>query len=103
MIAAHAASNGLSNGEANFRRILSLFDEFPNLYADISSLPQLNRLGHLPRLLRNKHLYGRLLYRTDMPIVNSGITSPWFHAYRLLPRSLARALREKNPGTGMWP
>lgn len=97
VIAAHAASNGRSHGEANFRRILPLFDEFPNLYADISSLTQLNRLGHLPRLLRNKQLHGRLLYGTDMPLVNTGITSPWFHAYRLLPRSLVRALREQNP------
>ncbi len=32
-----------------------------------------------------------------MPIVNTGVTSPWFHAYRLLPRSLGRALREQNP------
>ena len=97
VIAAHAASNGRNDGEANFRRILPLFDEFPNLYADISSLTQLNRLGHLPRLLRNKHLHSRLLYGTDMPILNTGITSPWFHGYRLSPPAVVRVLREKNP------
>ena len=97
VIAAHAASNGRNNGEANYKRILPLFDEFPNLYADISSLTQLNRLGHLPRLLRHKHLHGRLLYGTDMPILNTGITSPWFHGYRQSPLSLLRVLNEKNP------
>ena len=97
VIAAHAASNGRNNGEANYKSILPLFDEFPNLYADISSLTQLNRLGHLPRLLRHKHLHGRLLYGTDMPILNTGITSPWFHGYRQSPLSLLRVLNEKNP------
>jgi uncharacterized protein len=97
VIAAHAASNGRNEGESNYRRILPLFDEFPNLYADISSLTQLNRLGHLPRLLRNKELHGRLLYGTDMPILNTGLTSPWFHGYCLSPGSLLRILREKNP------
>lgn len=97
VIAAHAASNGSNNGEPNFKRILPLFDEFPNLYADISSLTQANRLGHLPRLLRHQHLHGRLLYGTDMPILETGLTSPWFHAYRLPPVTLLRILRETNP------
>lgn len=97
VIAAHAASNGTSEGEANFKRLQPLFTEFPNLYADISSLTQANRLGHLPRLLRHRQLHDRLLYGTDMPILQTGITSPWFHAYRLSPRSLLCVLREKNP------
>lgn len=97
VIAAHAASNGRNNGEANFKRILPLFDEFPNLYADISSLTQLNRLGHLPRLLRHRGLHNRLLYGTDMPILQTGLTSPWFHAYRLKPANLVRTIRIRNP------
>lgn len=97
VIAAHAASNGRNNGEPNFKRFLRLCNEFPNLYADISALTQANRLGHLTRLLRHKELHGRLLYGTDMPLPSTGITSPWFHAYRLTPRSLFRILAEKNP------
>lgn len=97
VIAAHAASNGTNGGEANFKRLLPLFDEFPNLYADISALTQANRLGHLPRLLGHRHLHGRLLYGTDMPILKTGLTSPWFHAYWLSPRRLLKALREQNP------
>lgn len=97
VIAAHAASSGSTNGMPNFQRLLPLFQEFSNLYADISSLTQLNRLGHLPRLLRHRNLHGRLLYGTDMPLQETGLTSPWFHAYRLSLRSVLRIARLRNP------
>jgi predicted TIM-barrel fold metal-dependent hydrolase len=97
VVAAHAASNGRNQGEANFSRFLRLCNEFPNLYADISALTQANRLGHLTRLLRHTALYGRLLYGSDMPLLTTGITSPWFHAYRLSPPALWRIVRKKNP------
>jgi hypothetical protein len=97
VIAAHAASNGRSCGEDNFKRFLRLCAAYPNLHADISALTQANRLGQLPRLLRHTELHGRLLYGTDMPLLTTGITSPWFHAYRLSPRALWRVVREKNP------
>ncbi|HEX5774119.1 MAG TPA: amidohydrolase family protein, partial [Geomobilimonas sp.] len=97
VIAAHGASNGRNGGEPNHLRFLRLCAQFPNLYADISALTQVNRLGQLSRLLKHRELYGRLLYGTDMPLLATGITSPWFHAYRLPPRTLARILAEKNP------
>lgn len=97
VIAAHAASNGSNGGEPNFRRFIRLCREFPNLSADISALTQANRIGHLSRLLRHKELHGRLLYGTDMPLPATGITSPWFHAYRLSPNALSRIIRVKNP------
>ena len=97
VIAAHAASSGSTNGERNFQRLLPMFCEFPNLYADISSLTQFNRLGHLPRLLRHRDLHDRLLYGTDMPLQETGLTSPWFHAYRLSLRNLLRISRLRNP------
>jgi len=97
VIAAHAASNGRNGGERNHDRFIRLCAEFPNLYADISALTQLNRLGHLPRLLRHEELHARLLYGTDMPLLNTGITSPWFHAYRLPPRTLLGVVAETNP------
>ncbi len=79
VIAAHAASNGRSGGESNYRRFLRLAGEFPNLLADVSALTQINRLGHFPRLLKRSELYGRLLYGTDMPLLNTGIVlSPAF-------------------------
>jgi predicted TIM-barrel fold metal-dependent hydrolase len=97
VIAAHAASNGRNGGERNFDRFLRLAAGFPNLYADISALTQANRLGQLERLLRHGELHNRLLYGTDMPLINSGITSPWFHVFKLGPPTLKEILAEKNP------
>lgn len=53
VIAAHCASNGRHDGLPNMERLMLLLEEYPNLYADISSLTQVNRLGHLPRVLRH--------------------------------------------------
>lgn len=97
VIAAHSASNGRNHGEANFKRFLRLCEEYPNLYGDISALTQANRLGHLARLLRHKELHGRLLYGSDMPLLSTVITSPWFHSYRLTPHKLWRITGRKNP------
>jgi predicted TIM-barrel fold metal-dependent hydrolase len=97
VIAAHAASNGRNNGEANFTRFLRLCNEFPNLYADVSALTQLNRLSHLPRLLKHRELHGRLLYGTDMPLLQTVIVTPLAYAYRLPPLKLLAIARMRNP------
>jgi hypothetical protein len=97
VIAAHAASNGRNGGERNHDRFIRLCAEFPNLYADISALTQLNRLGHLPRLLHHEELHGRLLYGTDMPLIKTGITSPWYHVYRLSSGTVRRLAAIANP------
>lgn len=97
VIAAHAASNGSNGGERNFTRFLRLSQEFPNLYADISALTQANRIGHLHRVLRHRELHDRLLYGTDMPLLTTGITSPWFHAHLVSPVNLVRVLKNRNP------
>jgi hypothetical protein len=97
VIAAHAAGNGRNNGERDFDRFLRLAALFPNLYADIAALTQLNRPGQLERLLRHRELHDRLLYGTDMPLINSAFTSPWGHAFRLGRAGLREILAEKNP------
>ncbi len=97
VVAAHAASNGKNDGQRNFERFIRLCREFDNLLADISALTQVNRLGHLGRVLKHKHLHGRLLYGTDMPILRTGITCPVFHAHCLSPLKLKRIMAEKNP------
>jgi uncharacterized protein len=97
VIAAHAGSNGCNNGEPNHERFLRLSREYPNLYADISALTQINRLGQLQRLLKHRELHARLLYGTDMPLLNTGIVSPYAYFGRLpLGRILAIA-RITNP------
>jgi uncharacterized protein len=97
VIAAHAASNGRNDGEPNHLRFLRLCAQFPNLYADISALTQVNRLGHLPRLLLHRELHGRLLYGTDMPLLTTGLVSPFFFADRLSLHQMVEMHRVSNP------
>ena len=78
VIAAHAAWPGRHDGERDVDRLASLMQEYPNLYADISSLTQLNKLGALREVLRRPEFRGRLVYGTDFPLINMPIVSPWF-------------------------
>ena len=79
VIAAHIATTGTSEGEDNFKRILPMFKKYPNLYADISSLTQVNKLGYLKKALKEPELDGRLIYGTDWPLQFFPIVSPWYH------------------------
>ena len=79
VIAAHIATTGNSNGQSNFERILPLFDKYPNLYADISSLTQVNKLDHLKRALSVPSTEGRLIYGSDWPLQFSPLVSPFYH------------------------
>ena len=97
VIAAHGGGSGKNNGEENFRRFLRLTREYRNLYADISALTQANRLGHLSRLLRYRELQSRILYGSDMPLINTALASPFFNGYRLSPRALLKIMADKNP------
>ena len=97
VIAAHAASSGRNRGERNHERFLRLCREYPNLYADISALTQLNRLGHLQRLLKHQDLHARLLYGTDMPLLNTGVVTPFAFPTRLSPRTMLAIARIANP------
>lgn len=97
VIAAHAGSNGRNQGERNSDRFLRLSREFPNLYADISALTQLNRLGHLQRLLKHPELRGRLLYGSDMPLLNTPIISPFPFLCCLSLRRVLAIARIRNP------
>jgi len=97
VIAAHCATSGRSHGEPNLNRLFPLFAEFPNLYADISALTQVNRLGHLQRVLAHRGIHDRLLYGTDMPLPATGLTSPWFHLFPLGPREARRLAAIRNP------
>jgi predicted TIM-barrel fold metal-dependent hydrolase len=97
VIAAHAGGSGRSRGEGNYRRFLRLCREFPNLYADISALTQINRPGQLTRLLRHRELHGRLVYGTDMPLVNTCITTPLAFPLRLSPWRMFAVSRIVNP------
>lgn len=78
VIAAHIASMGTIKGEANFGRLLQLFDKYDNLYADISALTQINRLGYLQRALDRPDIHSRLVYGSDWPLQFFPLVSPWY-------------------------
>ena len=79
VIAAHIATTGSSGGEGNFERILPMFDEYPNLYSEISSLTQVNKRNYLKRALDVPGLDARLLYGTDYPLQFFPLVSSMWH------------------------
>ncbi len=97
VIAAHSACSGYTQGEPNFDRLLRLCKEYPNLYADISSLTQANRLGKLRKVLSRPELRGRLLYGTDMPLINTAIVSPALFPFKLSLRQIVTIGGIENP------
>ena len=84
VIAAHAATTGKIAGERCFDRLARLMPGHPNLYADVSSLTQLNKRGYLRELLARPEFQGRLLYGTDYPLVEiRALVSPWYFPRQL--------------------
>lgn len=83
VIAAHIATTGETEGEDNMQRILPMFEVFPNLYADISSLTQINKLGFLNDALVDQRLNGRLIYGSDFPLNNMVLVSPYYFPLNL--------------------
>lgn len=78
VIAAHIATTGENEGEENFDRILPMFERFPNLYSEVSSLTAVNKLGYLKRALQVPGLPERLLYGTDWPLQFALLVSPLY-------------------------
>lgn len=97
VIAAHVATNGTNGGQNNFERLLPLFPRYPNLFSDISSLTQLNKIGHLQRVLKYKHIHQRLIYGTDMPILNTAAVSPIYFIHSLGLKKTMELYGFKNP------
>ena len=97
VIAAHAAWPGRHDGERDVDRLARLMTQYPNLYADISSLTQVNKLGALREVLRRPEFRQRLVYGTDFPLVNMPIVSPWCFPLHLKLSQMWRISRIKNP------
>jgi predicted TIM-barrel fold metal-dependent hydrolase len=83
VIAAHAAAGGGSRGETDTALLAGMMREFPSLYADISALTQINRIGYLQELLNSHDFHGRLVYGSDFPLINTPLVSPWFYPLNL--------------------
>lgn len=97
VIAAHLAATGKSEGQDNFERLLPMFAVYPNLYADISSLTQINRLGFLVKALEMPEITERLLYGTDWPLQFFPLVSPWFHVQHIGVAAARRVAAIDNP------
>jgi predicted TIM-barrel fold metal-dependent hydrolase len=102
VIAAHVATTGKTGSETDFERLVVLFPEYPNLYADISSLTQLNKLWYLPKVLDHPEIHDRLLYGTDYPLIETcllgvRLVSPWYFSFRLGWTRLSQISRIENP------
>lgn len=96
VIAAHIATDGKKTGVDNFEKIIPLFEKYPDLYADISSLTQINKLGYLVKALKRKQLKGRLIYGTDWPLQFFPLVSPFFHKKYLSFKQIFQLLKIKN-------
>lgn len=98
VIAAHAAITGEYDGEASFERLARLMAAYPNCYADISSLTQINKHSHLGAVLARPEFRGRLLYGTDYPLIAMRLlVSPWYYPLRLTAAQRWRIAAIANP------
>jgi len=98
VIAAHAATTGKFHGERSIDRLARMMPEFPNLYADISSLTQINKHGYLGEVLRRPEFQHRLIYGTDYPLIAiSPLVSPWYFPRQLSLRQQLAFSRQQNP------
>ncbi len=93
VIAAHAATTGETDGRENIDWLLEMLPVYPNLYADISSLTQINKLGYLRKLLLDKRSRGKLIYGSDFPLSNTKLVSPYY-----FPLDLTWAMMRKLAG-----
>jgi predicted TIM-barrel fold metal-dependent hydrolase len=97
VIAGHIATTGQSHGEDNYHRILAMFEEYPNLYTDISSLTQVNKLGYINKAIVDPRLKGRLIHGSDFPLVNMALVSPYYFSLNLTFEQMRFISKIDNP------
>jgi len=97
VIAAHVATTGEHAGERDIDRLARLMGTHTNLWADISSLTQINKLGYLGEVLRRPEFAGRLLYGSDFPLINMPLVSPWYFPLNLKLGEMRRLAALPNP------
>ncbi len=96
IIAPHIASAAKYHGERGPDRLARLMREYPNLFADISALTNVNKPGSLKEALTQPEFAGRLLYGTDFPLITTALASPWYSLHLSLQQKWEIA-RAKNP------
>lgn len=79
VIAAHIGTTGRYERQPSYDRLLEMFGTYPNLYADISSLTQINKLGFLRHALDQPAIVERLIYGSDWPLQMFPLVHPLYH------------------------
>jgi uncharacterized protein len=97
VIVAHIASTGENGGEPDMERLARMMAKYPNLYSEISSLTQVNKLGYLKAALTRAEFQGRLLYGTDFPLINTALVSPWYYPLNLTAAQMRQIGSMENP------
>lgn len=97
VIAAHVATTGKTEGEDNMQRLLPMFEQYSNLYADISSLTQINKLGYLKRILANQKIHDRLVYGSDFPLINTLLVSAFYFPLNMTVSEMYSIDQVSNP------
>ena len=97
VIVAHVASTGENEGQEDIDRLIGMLGEYPNLYADISSMTQLNKLGYLRQSITEKQLQGRLLYGSDFPLINTAAVTAWAFPMNLTRKQMQLIDAINNP------
>ncbi len=98
VIAAHAATTGRYGGKPAIERLAVLMNQYPNLYADTSSLTQINKHSDLLKVLRRPEFRGRLVYGTDYPLTAMRVmVSPWYYPFRLSWHQKRSISEQENP------
>lgn len=96
VIAAHIATTGDNDGQRNFDRILPLFKKYPNLYTDVSSLTQVNKLNYLAEALAQVDLDQRMIYGSDWPLQFAPLVSALYHLNHISLADAKSAMRSDS-------
>jgi len=81
VIAARLATDGRYGDAPGHRRLLSMFEAYPNLFADTSRLTGLGDLGALAAALETPGAAERMIYGSGWP----SPALPWFHPFQHWP------------------
>lgn len=96
VIAAHVGYSASRRGRRNTEELLQMISQYDNLYADISSLTQINKHFALKKILK-ADVNHRLLYGSDMPLINTALVSPWHYTLEVPWERLRHIVSHKNP------
>ena len=97
VIVAHIASTGANAGERDTDRLAPMMAQYTNLFSEISSLTQVNKLGYLREALTRPEWQGRLLFGSDYPLINTALCSPHFYPLQLTAAERSRLSAIENP------